>query len=126
MLSGIGVYRGGTSGGYARVHVCCHDVAGALNVDLVLDDHDWNDQLRDGSFASWTDAAIVGVQYALNTVDQDCGNWIIHRIVGLMVDTNPRFVAIAAAKGAWIALQIEPSPSRLADLDQFASTRFAD
>lgn len=124
MLIGTGEYRGGKSGGYARVHVRCDDNTRELRVDLSLDEHQWNDQLRDGSFTDWTDAAIAGARFALDVSDRTTGLWTIHRVVGLVVDTVPRFMVIAAARSVWDALNVEQTTSLDDNLVEFVDEHF--
>ena len=50
MIAGVGGYRGGQSGGYARVHLQCPQPEADYCVRVELDDDGWNAQLRDGSF----------------------------------------------------------------------------
>ena len=124
MRLGTGEYRGGKYGGYARVHVRCDNTNVELCVNLALDDHTANEQLRDGSFIDWTNAAIAGVTFALSVTEETTGSWTVHRIVGLLVDTVPRFVAIAAARSVWNALCIEPTASLDDELMRFVDDRY--
>lgn len=109
MNSGIGIFRGNShAGGYGRVHVRASDLSSPLTVEVCLDDDECNNQLRDGRFPDWIEASIYGLRYALKQADAEQGTWTIHRIVGLLVDTNPTFVAVAAARAAWKALNFSP------------------
>lgn len=121
MLTGIGIYQGGRSGGNARVYVRCEKIDQPMQVHLILDEHEWNDQLRNGSFEDWTNAALAGARHALDTVNQDTGSWVVHRIVGLLVDTIPKYVAIAAALSVWNALRIDITDALNNDLERFVS-----
>jgi hypothetical protein len=125
MRQGTGEYRGGKAGGYARVHVCCRTDHPPFQVSIALDDHEWNDQLRSGAFIDWTDAAVAGCRYALDVASVTCGRWEIHRIVGLVVDTTPTFIAIAAARAAWNACDYRASETVDERLNEYARTRLS-
>ncbi|GAB5444747.1 MAG: hypothetical protein Fues2KO_50960 [Fuerstiella sp.] len=120
MLTGTGEYRGDRAIGYARVHVTCESEHAPLGVEIALDDHEWNNQLRDGSFADWTEAAIAGCRFALQAAKQENGQWNVHRIVGLLVDTTAEYVAIASARATWNAFQYDAS-----DNDEILLRNFA-
>lgn len=102
-MEGIGTWWGKV--GYARVHVHAEPTDTEVSISISLDDHHWNDQLRDGSFADWEDAAMSGVGYGLQIAEKSDGCFLITRIVGLMVDTVPQFVAYAAAVAVWEATE---------------------
>jgi len=125
MRQGKGEYRGAKAGGYARVHVCGRTDDPAFEVLIALDDHEWNDQLKNGGFSDWTDAAIAGCRYALDVASVTRGRWEIRRIVGLVVDTTPAFIAIAAARAAWNACDFRVSENVDERLNEYARTRFS-
>lgn len=122
MLTGTGEYRGGQAGGYSRVHITCEAEDSSLRISIALDDHEWNDQLRDGSFSDWTDAAVSGCRFALQAASRVTGQWYIHRIVGLLADTTTEFVAIASARAAWSATQYTATTEDEQSLRAFAQS----
>jgi hypothetical protein len=120
MKTSIGTFQGLNAGGYGRVHVSRSDADSPLSVEVILDDHEWNDQLRDGGFSDWQDASIYGVRYALEQAGIRQGRWTVCRIIGLLVDTTPTIVAVAAARAAWSFAGFSP-PQDLDDrLQQLA------
>ena len=124
--SSKGEYRGNKDigYGYARVHVYCEDNAAEFSVSVEFDDDSWNEQLRDGSFRDWKDAAITGCQYAASVGQINNGKWIIHRIVGLLVDTTPEYVAIAGGRAIWTASRYEFNPDDDCNLTDYAKQAF--
>ncbi|QDT10523.1 hypothetical protein [Planctomycetes bacterium K23_9] len=101
MTDGTGVFHGPKSIGYARVHVRCTESPRDFAVTLALDDDEWNNQLRDGGFSDWTDAALAGLEHALRLSGNAHGQWAVIRVVGLVSDTIPRYIAHASALAAW-------------------------
>ncbi|MEP3480816.1 MAG: hypothetical protein ABJZ55_16325 [Fuerstiella sp.] len=124
MLTGTGEYCGDRAIGYARVHVIYKPEDAPLRIEIALDDHEWNDQLRDGSFAVWTDAAIAGCRFALHAAKKETGNWTVHRIVGLLVDTTAEIVAIASTRATWNAAKYDANDHDEETLRDFARTTF--
>lgn len=122
MIAGIGEYRGNRAIGYARFHVICCSEGAPLDIEVALDDHEWNNQLRDGSFADWTDAAVAGCRFALQTTKKGNGLWNIHRIVGVDVDTTAEYVAIASALATWHASNYDVRDEDQESLRNFART----
>ncbi len=94
-------------GGYARVLIEIVLGGEVLSVEIMLNDDEWNNQLRTGDFDYWLEGAVYGVQFALRVAGVTAASVEIKRIVGLMVDTIPTNIAAAAADAVWKAINFD-------------------
>lgn len=108
MKTAIGTYTGLKAGGYGRVHITQLDPDAPLSLAISLDADEWNDQIRDGQFPDWQEASLYGLRYALAQAGVEQGRWTVDRIVGLLVDTTPTIVAVAAARAVWEVAEYTP------------------
>jgi hypothetical protein len=120
MKSEKGEFRGGRRGGYARVHLEADLTEDRLEVVVDLDSHGWNNQIREGSFGDWEEGTVYGVRYGIETAGIRSGYWRIRRIVGLIVDTTPMFLAFAAAQAVWKIVGYSPSEDHIRQMTEAA------
>ena len=126
MFHGIGKYYGGKAAGYACVHLQWENAETDFRIRIALDDHVWNDQLRNDDFADWTDAALSGVRYALQHDPNKHGHFLVVHVIGLVCDTIPRYVAYAAVVATWDAIGFIPCDVDNTSLSNWTASTFED
>lgn len=91
-------------GGYARVLLEIELGGEHSSVEVVLNDDEWNNQLRGSNYSDWLEGAIYGVEFAL-LLAGICGASVeIKMIAGLDTDSSPTNIAAAAADAVWKAV----------------------
>jgi len=66
------------------------------------------EEVPEEGYEDWKLGAYEGIKYALDRCDCPQYGVVVRRITGVMTDTNPILVGLAAADAVWIALGFKP------------------